>query len=140
MSQWFSRERAQVLRELRSDRVVGLSSKEAQARLLKCGPNQLKKPRKESLFQRALGQLKDPMILVLLAAAGLSVWASGGEELLDVGIILAIVLVNASISIFQEDNAHKALEALEEMTACAAGRKALCSCRHGACPRGCYSS
>lgn len=117
MSQWFSRERAQVLRELRSDRVVGLSSKEAQARLLKCGPNQLKKPRKESLFQRALGQLKDPMILVLLAAAGLSVWASGGEELLDVGIILAIVLVNASISISQEDNAHKALEALEEMTA-----------------------
>lgn len=117
MSQWFSKKREQVLRELESDRAMGLSAKEAQVRLLRCGPNQLEKPKKESLLQKAIRQMKDPMILVLLAAAVLSVWASGGEDLLDAGIILAIVLVNACISISQEDNAHKALEALEEMTA-----------------------
>ena len=57
------------------------------------------------------------MILVLLAAAGLSLWATGGEDWLDAAIILVIVAVNACISISQEDNAEKALEALRQMSA-----------------------
>lgn len=57
------------------------------------------------------------MILVLLAAAALSLWASGGEDWLDAAIILVIVVVNACISISQEDSAEKALEALRKMSA-----------------------
>ena len=45
------------------------------------------------------------MILVLLAAAGLSLWAGGGEDWLDAAIILVIVVVNACISISQENSA-----------------------------------
>ncbi|UQT49517.1 hypothetical protein M5E87_06805 [Flavonifractor plautii] len=71
--------------------------------------------------------MKDPMILVLLAAAALSLWASGGEDWLDAAIILVIVVVNACISISQEDSAEKALEALRKMSApwprwCGTGR------------------
>ena len=69
------------------------------------------------LLLRFLGQMKDPMILVLLAAAALSLWASGGEDWLDAAIILVIVVVNACISISQEDSAEKALEALRKMSA-----------------------
>lgn len=46
-------------------------------------------------------QMRDPMILVLLGAAGLSLAASGGEEWLDAAIILVIVAVNSVISIFR---------------------------------------
>ena len=65
---------------------------------------------------RVLGQLKDPMILVLLGAAALSLAASGGEDWLDGAIILIIVLVNGVISITQEDHAQQALEELRRMS------------------------
>ena len=70
---------AQVLTELESSRERGLSRGEAEARLTRYGPNRLEQTRKKSLPLRLLGQLKDPMILVLLAAAGLSLWAGGWE-------------------------------------------------------------
>ena len=63
-----------------------------------------------------MAQMKDPMILVLLGAAGLSLAASRGEDWLDAAIILVIVVVNNIISISQEDHAHRALEELRKMT------------------------
>lgn len=57
------------------------------------------------------------MILVLLGAAGLSLWAGGGEDWLDAAIILGIVAVNACISLSQEDSAQRALDALRQMSA-----------------------
>jgi len=53
----------------------------------------------------------------LLAAAGLSLLSSGGEDWVEAVIILVIVLVNAVISITQENSAEKALEALQKMSA-----------------------
>lgn len=117
MSTWHSKTAGELLHLLRSQRESGLSSGEAARRLTEFGENELEKGKRESLALRFLGQLKDPMILVLLAAAVLSVISGGGEDLLDAAIILLIVVVNACISITQEDNAHKALEALEKMTA-----------------------
>ena len=57
------------------------------------------------------------MILVLLAAAALSFFAGGGQDWLDTAIILLIVVFNTVISVSQEDNARKALEALEKLAA-----------------------
>lgn len=94
----------------------GLSKKQAQQRREQYGKNELDKPRGERLVLRLLRQLKDPMILVLLAAAGLSLVASGGRDWADAVIILVIVAVNGVISIRQEDSARRALEALEHMT------------------------
>ena len=59
------------------------------------------------MLRRFLAQMRDPMILVLLAAAILSLLASGGEDWIDAVIILVIVVVNAIISISQEDSAEK---------------------------------
>ena len=69
------------------------------------------------LLRRCLAQLKDPMVLVLLAAAALSWFAGGGRDWLDAAIILVIVTVNTVISVAQEDNARKALEALDRLSA-----------------------
>ena len=115
MGDWHSRRLAQVMKELGS-RSQGLTEREAAQRLEKYGPNLLAQPEPPSLLIRILGQLKDPMILVLLAAAALSLLASGGEDWLDGVIILVIVVVNGVISITQEDHAQQALEELRRMS------------------------
>ena len=117
MSQWFSKTTGQVLSELGVSQGAGLSPRQAQERLEKYGPNKLAGARKESLAVRFLGQMKDPMIIVLLLAAALSLVSSGGEDWIEALIILVIVIVNACISISQENNAEKALEALQKMSA-----------------------
>ena len=114
---WYNLTEKEVLSELSTDESAGLSSTEAEARLTRYGPNQLEAAEKESLLKRFLGQLKDPMILVLLAAAVLSLVSSGFTDWADPIIILLIVVINAVISITQEDNADKALEALRNMSA-----------------------
>ncbi|MEH2940328.1 cation-translocating P-type ATPase [Lawsonibacter sp. JLR.KK007] len=115
MGDWHSRSAAQVMNEVNS-RSQGLTEREAAQRLGTYGPNQLAQPQPPSLLIRILGQLKDPMILVLLAAAALSLLASGGEDWLDGVIILVIVVVNGIISITQEDHAQQALEELRRMS------------------------
>ena len=115
MSDWHSRPLEQVMKELDS-RPSGLTERESAQRLERLGPNQLEPPRKPSVLARVLGQLKDPMILVLLGAAALSLAASGGEDWLGGAIILIIVLVNGVISITQEDHAQQALEELRRMS------------------------
>lgn len=115
MEQWHSRGVESLFTDLNSQ-YEGLSGKEAKIRLEEGGKNQLDPPKKKNILWRMLAQMKDPMILVLLGAAGLSYVASGGEDWLDALIILLIITVNNVIALSQEDQAQKALEALEEMT------------------------
>ena len=115
MGGWHSRSVSQIMKDLEA-RSQGLTGREAAGRLERYGPNQLAQPDPPSLLSRVLGQLKDPMILVLLAAAGLSLAASGGRDWLDGVIILVIVVVNGVISITQEDHAQQALEELRRMS------------------------
>jgi len=117
MNDWHAKSVKEVLSALETDRERGLSGKEAARRLERYGPNRLEGTKRPGLLRRFLEQMKDPMILVLLGAAGLSLWASGGEDWLDAAIILVIVLVNAVISISQEDSAQRALDALRDMSA-----------------------
>lgn len=115
MSNWYTKPIRQIMEELDTG-PGGLSREQARAQLRQWGANELEKPGKESLFARILEQMKDPMILVLLGAAVLSLLASGGKDWLDAVIILLIVVVNSVISISQEDNAQRALEELQKMS------------------------
>ena len=116
MSQWYAKTAAETLAGLETSR-SGLTSRQAKERLEKHGPNKLTGAKKQSLWARFLAQMRDPMILVLLAAAAVSLLSSGGEDWVEALIILVIVVVNACISISQEDSAEKALEALQKMSA-----------------------
>jgi len=97
----------------------GLTGAEAQRRLQQNGPNKLKEGKKESLLKRFLGQIADPMIIILLAAAAVSAVMSviEGHGLADVFIILAVVIINSVLGVYQESKAEKAIEALQEMAA-----------------------
>ena len=117
MNTWHDKPPELVLSQLETSRKYGLSEQQAEERLNRFGSNTLEQHKRDSLPKRLLTQLKDPMILVLLVAAALSLLASGFEDWLDSVIILVIVLVNAGISISQEDNAEKALDALRKMSA-----------------------
>ena len=117
MTQWHTVATGQAVKELESDMRQGLTSDEAQRRLLTYGRNELHQGKRKSMVMRFFEQMKDPMVIVLLVAAVLSMLASGGEDWLEAVIILVIVVVNAWISVVQESNAEKALEALQNMTA-----------------------
>ena len=117
MKSWYHLSEEEVLNELQTNQKNGLTEEESAAQLEKYGPNELEGHKRESMLKRILGQLKDPMIVVLLAAAVVSYVSSGFTDWVEPLIILLIVVVNTVISITQEDNANKALEALQKMSA-----------------------
>lgn len=97
----------------------GLTAGEAAARLEKNGRNKLAEGKRVTLLQRFFSQLADPMIIILIIAAGISgiTAAYAGESFTDVFIILAVVLINAVLGVVQENKAEKAIEALQEIAA-----------------------
>ncbi len=116
---FYCEEQANVLSALGSTK-DGLTTAEAKSRLEKYGPNKLKEGEKPTLLQRFLAQLKDPMLIILLVAAGVSAvtgMLSGESEWAEVIIILIVVLLNAILGVFQESKAEAAIEALQTMTA-----------------------
>ena len=117
MALWFAKSQEEVLSSLDTNVEEGLSSQEVEKRLQSFGRNELEVKKQESLLKKVLGQLEDPMIIVLLIAAFLSYVSSGFEDWIDSVIILLIVVINAIISISQENNASKSLEALQKMSA-----------------------
>ena len=121
----------EVLQQLETD-VSGLSQQQADERLAKYGPNKLKEAEKISAFRRFLNQLKDPMLIILMVAAAVSAATTVidflrlplprdlghlTEGLVEVGIIVIVVLLNAILGVIQESKAEAAIEALQTMTA-----------------------
>ena len=108
----------EVLKEQQSSE-DGLSSGEAEARLDKYGKNELEKGKKDSLFKRFMKELSDPMIIILIVAAVISGITAfyEGESFADVIIIMAVVIINAVLGVFQESKAEAAIEALQEIAA-----------------------
>ncbi len=117
-------EAAQVFKAVGSTE-AGLTSAEAAKRLEQNGKNKLKEAQKETLLTKFLNQLKDPMIIILIVAAVISAFTEYFEATqaghtyfpTDTVIIMAVVLINAVLGVFQESKAEKAIEALQEMSA-----------------------
>lgn len=101
-----------VLREFESSR-AGIEPQEAQRRLRQWGPNRLKDAEKQSMLSRIWEQLRDPMILVLIACAAVS--GAMGEPA-DTAVILFVVVLNTALGVAQESKSEKAIEALQSMT------------------------
>ena len=97
----------------------GLTAAEAAERLQRDGRNKLAEPPKDSLFKKLMMQFADPMIIILIVAAIISGITSfyAKESFADVIIILAVVIINAVLGVYQESKAKKAIEALQEMAA-----------------------
>ena len=121
----YCQEGQEVVNSLSSNAQSGLTSAEAEKRLEENGKNKLAEGKKKSVIRRFFEQLADPMIIILIVAAAISgaltVYESietGVKEFpTDVIIILAVVLINAVLGVFQESKAEKAIEALQQMSA-----------------------
>ncbi|WP_072372871.1 cation-translocating P-type ATPase [Thermophilibacter mediterraneus] len=110
----------EVLGELSSNEESGLSAGEASSRLAQYGPNELEKEEKTPLWKRFFEQMGDPMVIMLLVAAAISVGAGflqGEPEWADAAIILFVVVLNSVLGVVQEAKSEQALEALQEMSA-----------------------
>ena len=98
---------------------IGLSQSEVEQRKKQYGPNEIKVEAKEPLWKKFLMQFTDLMVLILIAAAGVSIAIAviegGGHELVDAYVILGIVVLNGCIGFFQEYRSDKAIEALQKM-------------------------
>lgn len=103
----------------------GLSDEQAADRLKANGANKIAEGKKTNVVVRFLKQLADPMILILLIAASVSLVltivnnanpSNERESFADVIIISVVVLLNATLSVIQEGRAEKSLTALQNMT------------------------
>jgi Ca2+-transporting ATPase len=102
---------AQIFKQLKT-REHGLTNTEVKERLKEYGPNQIKATKKKPLIVSFLEEFTDLMVVILIIAA-LIAGASG--EVADAGVILFIVVLNATIGFMQKYKAEKALEALQNM-------------------------
>ena len=109
---WHSMEIESILQKLETDPEQGLSLEEAQRRLGEYGYNELGEEAKTSPFILFLNQFKNTLIIILIAATVLSALIG---DLLDAGIILAIVVFCALLGFVQEYRAGRALDALKKM-------------------------
>lgn len=103
----------EVCREFSVDLRTGLSAAEVEVRQRHYGENELREAPPRSLIVRIGAQLCDSLIFVLFAAAGISLLLG---EYGDAGVILAVVVLNATVGVIQEGKAEKALESLKRMT------------------------
>ena len=116
--QYYLKSKEEALAEVKTT-AEGLTSQEAEARLAANGKNKLEEPPKDTLLKKLLSQFADPMIIILIVAAAISGVTAfySGESFADVIIIMAVVIINAVLGVYQESKAEKAIEALQEMAA-----------------------
>ncbi len=104
---------ATVLDAARVDPLTGLSAQEARQRLIADGRNELPQPPPQKFSAQVIGQLREPMALLLLGAACVSGIVLG--EVIDAVAIGVIVILNATIAIVEERRAAAALTALRAL-------------------------
>lgn len=90
----------------------GLGPDEVVRRRERHGWNRLPAPKAKPAWRRFLAQLNDPLVWVLLAAAGLAAFLG---EWVDSGVIVGVVVVNAIVGFIQESKAERAIGALSGM-------------------------
>ncbi len=105
---------SEVLDRLGTDPERGLTEVEAERRRARLGPNELSEAPPPPLWRKFLAQVTEPVVLILLAAAALS---AGIGEWADALAILAIVVLNALLGVYQEQRAEHALAALRRLSA-----------------------
>ena len=112
MKRYYLEEVQEVLRSLETD-MNGIDPEQAALRLENRGMNKLAEARKKTVFERLIDQLKDPMVIILIAAAVISGIV---REFADAVVILAVVILNSVLGVVQEGKAEKAIEALAKLS------------------------
>lgn len=93
---------------------AGLSSEQAERRLLRYGPNDAAAEKRKPGWVRFLGRFRNPLVIILLLASALS--AATGDVASFI-IVFVIVLLSVVMDFVQESRAQNAVDALQEQVA-----------------------
>lgn len=109
---WYTQDADAVIAVVETNREVGLSRAEAARRLAEHGPNSIAAEPAPSVWQVSLRQLADPMNVMLIAVAIISLFINQ----VSVGILVgALVLLNVVLGARQELKAMASVDALAKM-------------------------
>jgi len=111
---WHARSVEEAASQLRVDPSRGLSRVEAERRLAEHGPNTVGEAKRRGVLRALAEQFESILVIILLVAAGISVWMG---ETTDAASIIAIILFMAVMGVVQEYRAEHALEALKRLAA-----------------------
>ncbi len=121
MFDFYGADAEEALKRLHSS-PIGISEREAESRLEKYGANALEKGKKSGFLKLFLGQFKDVMIILLIAAAvvtaTMAVLSGDRSDLTDTFIILFIIFLNALVGAVQQYRADRAIENLKKLSVC----------------------
>ena len=112
MPDFYRLDREQTLAELKTNQETGLSDGEVTQRQAQYGKNTLPTDEGTSLLKLLIAQFADLMVIILLFAAGVSLFLG---EVEDVIVIMIIVVLNAALGVYQEHQAEQSLAALSAM-------------------------
>jgi Mg2+-importing ATPase len=100
-----------VLSTLHTNMDSGLTSTDASNRLKESGLNMIPSHKKEAWWQDLLQHLKNPLVILLLIAAGISFSIA---QSINASIIILIVIASVLTDFFQERDARNAAEKLKQ--------------------------
>ena len=112
MSEWYQKTNAEVLEQI-GVTTDGLSSEQAEERLKRDGKNVLAEGKKKSVFQVFLSQFADLLVLILIAAAIISMFSGNIESTI---VIFAVIIMNAILGTAQHVKAEKSLDSLKSLS------------------------
>lgn len=109
---YHTRSAEETLKELQCN-ASGLSKEEAEKRLSLYGANELVTQKKKNAFIIFLEQFKDLLVLILIAAAIISIVSGSVESSI---VIFAVLILNAILGTVQTLKAEKSLEGLKALS------------------------
>lgn len=109
---WYRLDASEACALLDTDAVTGLAAAESANRRSRFGPNALAQERRASAWKVALAQLRDPMTLMLIVVAIVSVVIGQAST---AGVVIALVLLNVVLGTNQELKARASVEALSKL-------------------------
>ena len=112
MKDWYQMNEEELLKYLDAS-LDGLSSKQVQERINKYGENKLEESKKDSIFMIFIKQFADLLVVILLIAAIISLFT---KDVKSAGVIIAVLILNATLGTWQSVVANKSLDALKAMS------------------------
>ena len=112
LKEWYQREEEEILKSLQTSK-DGLTSSQAQRLLEEKGENVLQEGKKKSALQVFAEQFCDMLVIILIAAAVISMLSGNVESTI---VIVAVIVLNAILGTVQHEKAQKSLESLKSLS------------------------
>ena len=112
MKTWYRESAENVLRDMGSSR-SGLTQQQAEEVRKKAGENVLQEGTGKKAWQVFLEQFQDLLVIILIAAAGISMVSDNVESAV---VIFAVILMNAVLGTVQHEKARKSLDSLKSLS------------------------